>query len=86
MNDGKQVHDKEYIDATIVIAVNRIVIVNFIRFIRIMMYNCIPLGGKCSVSQQNYEPAGGGCNVQCIGFVFPVSKTQTVARIKCPSE
>ena len=53
MNDGKQVHDKEYVDATIVIAVNRIVIVNFIRFIRIMMYNCIPLGGKCFVSQYN---------------------------------
>ena len=86
MDGGEQVHNKEYIDATIVIAVNRIVIVNCIRFIRIMMYNCIPLGAKCSVSQQNYEPAGGGCNVQCIGFVFPVSKTQTVARIKYPSE
>ena len=35
INGGKQVHDKEYIDVTFVIVVNRILIVNFIRCIRI---------------------------------------------------
>ena len=41
--------EKEYIVATTVTVVNRIVIVNFIRFIRIMIYNCIPLGAKCFI-------------------------------------
>ena len=51
MNSGKQVHNKIYIVATIIIVVNRIVIVYFIRFIRIVIYNCIPLGAKCFVFQ-----------------------------------
>ena len=51
MNGGKRVDDKEYIVATTVIVVNRIVIVNFIRFIRIVIYICIPLGAKCFVLQ-----------------------------------
>ena len=37
MNCGKQVHDKEYIDVTIVFVANRIVIINFIRFSRIVL-------------------------------------------------
>ena len=46
MNGGKRVDDKEYIVATIIIVVSKIVMVNYIRFIRIMMYYCILLGAK----------------------------------------
>ena len=51
--------DKEYmIDATVIV-IKRILMINFIRFVRILIYNCKQLGAKhlvflnCSYSKSN---------------------------------
>ena len=46
INSGKRVNDEEYIIDTKVVVVKRILMVNFIRCIRILMCNSIPLGAK----------------------------------------
>ena len=48
---GSRVDDKEDIIVTSNMVVNRIVTVNFIRFIRIVMYNCISMGAKYFIFQ-----------------------------------
>ena len=66
MNGGKRVDDKEYIVAITVIVINRIVIVHFIRFIRIVIYNCIPLGPKCFILQYGTSPCNNVVQHQAI--------------------
>ena len=51
MNGGSREDDKEYIVVTSNIVVNRIVILYFIRFIRIVIYDCIPSGAECFAFQ-----------------------------------